>query len=671
MPANPQEDRILIIAPMGQDAVTMAALLDTNGFRTVVCSGPQECLDDIEVGAAALLLTEEALEMPRAEELLSRVKSQPPWSEMPIIMLTSGGETRVTGLLELTSSPITLLERPMGRATLLRSLEVALSARHRQYQVRDLLEQQQRQQQELRESEERFRVMADGLPLLIWVHNARGQQQFVNSTFCRFFGVTQEELKGDGWLSLLHPEDVEAYASEFAKCTREHRPFSGEARARRGDGQWCWIQGWAQPRLSDSGEFLGMVGASADITERKQAEAELARQALELADLNQSLDRRVKDRTAQLQELNRELAQTEHRERTQLAQALHDGLQQFLVAARMHADLVAATEDRKCREDQCQRLHKLLNEAITASRSLTFELSPPALQSEGLVPALQWLAKWVNEKHQFHVDFTTAGEAEIMDPTQRLILFQCARELVLNAIKHSGTRTAQIRLWHEADHREACLEVADQGKGFSPALLHRHGPSFGFGGICRRLELIGGSADVESAPGRGARVTLCVPIRPLPNNAQPPVRLEEIRRVENSIVGLRQGTWPEGRRVRVLLVDDHQLVREGLAEILRKETDLDLVGEAADGLEALESAIKLEPDVILMDVHMPGLDGIEATRRILAVRPQVRVIGLSTYDEVIDGNAMRKAGSAAYLTKDQPVGKLLSTIRSVVGAAWF
>jgi signal transduction histidine kinase len=480
--------------------------------------------------------------------------------------------------------------------------------------------------------------------------------------------VTQEELKGDGWRLLLHPEDLEAYENEFATCTHEHQPFSSEARMRRVDGQWRWVQSWGQPRLSDSGEYLGMVGASADITERKHAEAELARQALELADLNQTLDRRVKDRTAQLQELNRELAQTEHRERTQLAQVLHDGLQQFLVAARMHADLVAAAEDRKSREAQCQRLHKLLNEAIAASRSLTFELSPPALQSEGLVPALQWLAKWVNEKHHFHVDLTAGNEAEIADPAQRLILFQCVRELVLNAIKHSGTRSARIRLWHKADRREACVEVSDQGKGFSPALVDRHSANFGLTGISRRLELIGGRADVQSAPGRGAQVTLCVPIRPLPGNTPPTVRLEEIRRVENTILGHRQGTWPKGRRVRVLLVDDHQIVREGLAEILRKQTDLELVGEAADGLEALESAIHLEPDVILMDVHMPGLDGIEATRRILAARPRVRVIALSTYDEAVDGNAMRNAGSAAFLTKDQPVGRLLSTIRSVVGA---
>ena len=142
------EERVLIVAPLGQDAATMAALLQAESISTFSCSDPTECARQLAGGAAALLMTEEALELPRVPDLLERLKTQPPWSELPLIILTTGGESRLAGLLDLTASSagaITLLERPMSAATLLRSVQVALHSRSRQYQVRDLLAEQRRQ----------------------------------------------------------------------------------------------------------------------------------------------------------------------------------------------------------------------------------------------------------------------------------------------------------------------------------------------------------------------------------------------------------------------------------------------------------------------------------------------------------------------------------------------
>jgi PAS domain S-box-containing protein len=131
----------------------------------------------------------------------------------------------------------------------------------------------EREQQARQESEERFRIMADGLPLAVWVHDADGRQQFVNRTFLDFFGVTAKEMKDDRWQQLLHPDDKEAHTAEFLACVRERRPFHAEVRVRRRDGGWASIESWGQPRSSASGEYLGYVGASVDITERKRIEA--------------------------------------------------------------------------------------------------------------------------------------------------------------------------------------------------------------------------------------------------------------------------------------------------------------------------------------------------------------------------------------------------------------
>lgn len=129
-----------------------------------------------------------------------------------------------------------------------------------------------RTEESLRESEDRFRTMADGLPLIVWVHDANGNQQFVNSTFCEYFGVTIEEMRDDRWQILMHPDSGPAYVEEFFACARDRAPFHAQVQVVNAAGEWRWLESWGRPRLSPSGEFLGFVGTSADITERKLVE---------------------------------------------------------------------------------------------------------------------------------------------------------------------------------------------------------------------------------------------------------------------------------------------------------------------------------------------------------------------------------------------------------------
>jgi signal transduction histidine kinase len=139
-----KDERVIIIAPVGQDAAAMAALLDAQGFETQICNGSVEYSREVIDRAGALLLTEEALESPQGSLLLDALKAQQPWSELPLIILTSGGESRRAGLLNLAAAAagsVTLLERPISTLTLTRSVQVALRSRRRQYQVRDLVAQ--------------------------------------------------------------------------------------------------------------------------------------------------------------------------------------------------------------------------------------------------------------------------------------------------------------------------------------------------------------------------------------------------------------------------------------------------------------------------------------------------------------------------------------------------
>lgn len=116
---------------------------------------------------------------------------------------------------------------------------------------------------------------------------------------------------------------------------------------------------------------------------------------------------------------------------------------------------------------------------------------------------------------------------------------------------------------------------------------------------------------------------------------------------------------------RVLVADDHPVVRGGIVALLGTADDLEVVGEASTGLEAVELALRLEPDVVLMDLRMPGIDGDEATARILAERPSIRVLVLTTYETDDSILTAIEAGASGYLLKAAPQEELLAGIRSV------
>ena len=121
----------------------------------------------------------------------------------------------------------------------------------------------------------------------------------------------------------------------------------------------------------------------------------------------------------------------------------------------------------------------------------------------------------------------------------------------------------------------------------------------------------------------------------------------------------------ESSPVRVLVVDDHALFRHGLLEVLRPAPDLVVVGEARDGMEAIEQAAELQPDVVLMDVRMPSVNGIEAARRIRTAQPAVRILMLTESEDEEDLYAAVRAGATGYLLKEVAIDEIADAIRAV------
>jgi signal transduction histidine kinase/ActR/RegA family two-component response regulator len=383
--------------------------------------------------------------------------------------------------------------------------------------------------------------------------------------------------------------------------------------------------------------------------------------------LNATLERRVVERTAlaeqratQLAALTSELTLAEARERRRLAQLLHDHLQQLLVAARMNARAISRRVSDHALQNPFERLDTVLRDAIAVSRSLTVELSPPILYDAGLGPALHWLARWMKDKHNLEVRVTVEPGGEPQAEDVRVLLFQAARELAFNIVKHAGVSEAAMTL---APAKDGAVEltVSDNGRGFHDdplTMVTRGGEHFGLFSIRERLMFLGESLDIDTAPGRGARVTLRAPAVTPPKPAPAPIPPPQ------AIAPAPEPPAPTtGQRTRVLLVDDHKIVREGLAGLLREYSDIEVIAEAPDGETAVEYARRLSPDVVIMDVTMPRMGGIEATRHIVAAAPHIRVIGLSMHDQHDMAADMEAAGAVAYLTKGGPVEQLVDCIR--------
>jgi CheY-like chemotaxis protein len=169
--------------------------------------------------------------------------------------------------------------------------------------------------------------------------------------------------------------------------------------------------------------------------------------------------------------------------------------------------------------------------------------------------------------------------------------------------------------------------------------------------------------EVASAPGRGSRFTLVAPRRLGAQACAPPAADAAPGQGATRVAGRMGLLFATGLRTRVLLADDHNVVRQGLAALLQEQPDIEIVGQAADGQQAVELARALRPDVVIMDVSMPRLSGIEATRQIVAEWPHVRVIALSMHEEADMATSMKRVGAAAYLTKGGPPEALMEAVR--------
>jgi len=380
--------------------------------------------------------------------------------------------------------------------------------------------------------------------------------------------------------------------------------YEAEHRARRADGGYRWHLSRALPVRDAQGRIIRWYGTATDIHDTKMAQEALRESERRLRDLNETLEDRVAERTAQLRTLAAELAFAEERERQRLADLLHDDLQQTLAAVAFHLDLAREQMSATQAHAWLAEPMAMLREAIQTTRSLSAELRPNVLSNARLDMVLQGLAERMAEQHGLRVtvEADEPPDAPPVPESLKLLLYRSVGELLFNVAKHAGVHEATVRI-ERPEPNTIRIVVADEGRGFD--LAQHSGDGHGLFSVTERLAHIGGDVRIESAPGRGTRVCLQVPVD-LTSEAE---RAAPVRQAAGptSAPTPAQSTGRGAKgRIRVLVAADHTVVRDGLHRLLDDQPDVVVVGEARDGRQIVDLARSLHPDVVVIGPVAPA-----------------------------------------------------------------
>jgi PAS domain S-box-containing protein len=346
----------------------------------------------------------------------------------------------------------------------------------------------QRAQLELRESEGRFRLVANTAPVLIWMSGTDNLRSYFSKPWLDFTGRTNEQELGDGWTDGVHPDDLhkclDAYSHSF---TRRHK-FKMEYRLRRHDGEYRWIHDSGVPRFNSDGTFAGYIGSCIDVTDSRVAHEALAG-------------------------VSRKLIEVQERERTRIARDLHDDIAQRLALLAIGIDELQQTLADPAAEvlAQLDALRNQTDQLATDVQAISHGLHSSKLEYLGIVSAMQGFCREFSEKQQIEIDFKASDLPDAVSPETSICLFRVLQEALHNAAKHSGVRHFQVELSQASG--EIQLTVTDHGAGFDPQSA-LNGCGLGLTSMQERLRLINGRLSIKSERGSGTRVSARVPFKP-------------------------------------------------------------------------------------------------------------------------------------------------------------
>jgi PAS domain S-box-containing protein len=638
-----REYRVLVLAPTRRDREVTLELLRRANISSASCEGALSLAAEVEMGVGAILLTDAAFSDPHIDQLLAALSCQPPWSDVPVILLCRTPPSPVAAQVTDFLRNITVLERPSSSRTLLSSVRAAMRARAHQYQLREQFEALRASEAALRASELQFRTMANSIPQLAWMAHADGYIYWYNHRWYEYTGTTPQEMEGWGWQSVHDPKYLPKVLERWRTSIVRGTPFDMEFPLRAADGQFRMFLTRVVPLKSVEGQVMHWFGTNTDIEEAKRTEMQLRATEAALRDADHRKDIFL----------------------ATLAHELRNPLAPIRTAAQMLGSPELSTQQSQWVKDVIQRqvrhmsllLDDLLDIARITQGKLLLKTEPVKLTS--IVDAAVEAARPLLDDKKHRLTVTLPADALILN-VDPLRLSQVLSNLLTNAAKYTDPG-GQIELRARIESDALNISVKDDGIGILPETLPRifvmfsqvdetsarseSGLGMGLALVKGLVELHGGSVEVKSeGPGRGSEFSVQLPLATAIARAVIAAEVDAPPPV------------PVGRRI--LVADDNKDAADSLAMLLELEGNE--VRVAYNGRAALALAQAFRPDTALLDIGMPELSGYEVAE---ALRREpwgadICLIALTGWGQDRDRQRANDAGFNHHVTKPVDPGML-------------
>lgn len=498
----------------------------------------------------------------------------------------------------------------------------------------------------LQGSEHPYRVLVEAINDGAATLDPDGTILYANNRFSEILGISLNRLVGVALQEHVSSSGREVLSTLIAEGLL--RDSTAEIKLDAADGQSHLVRFRLTP--VKNGDLQNICVVATELTE--------------LVEANEAL----RSSEEALRQLSGRLLQLQDEERRRVARDLHDitgqklALQSMAISRLLNQDAPKLDAEAERTLSECATLNKEISEEI---RTLSYVLHPPLLDELGLASAAKWYAQGFEQRTGIHIDVDISADFLRLPPDVEVTLFRIIQESLTNVHRYSGSPTASVHV--KATLFDIKLQVRDSGKGMKPQSLKPvHGTEavlgVGIQGMKERMRQLGGQLEIASQANQGTIVTATLPLANVRVTSEPETAIPPSAETSAE----QPARASELARKRVLVVDDHELMRRGVSTMLSDEPGLEICGEAADGPEAVIKAAALHPDLVIMDINMPGLNGLAAIRQIGHILPHAKILAFTVHDSNQMIEEVRAAGAHACLSKNKAGQDLLRVARQLL-----